>query len=141
LRKILLKRMNTGEIIKKAGLKVTPQRTMVYDMVSELGHCSIDTILAGVQQKSPEITVSTVYRILDSFCEAGIISKIACPNMKYLFDVTPVEHHHVFANNKVLDYTDPELTATVKKRLESADLFENLDIEKISIQIVATSKS
>ena len=132
--------MNTGEIIKKAGLKATPQRKMVYTIMLELSHSPIDKIIERVQQQNPEITVSTVYRILDSFCEAGLLSKIKHPNGKFYFDISPMEHHHVFTDNEVIDFIDPELTEIIKERLKS-ELFKHLEIEKISIQITAKQKS
>ena len=133
--------MNTGEIIKKAGLKATPQRKIVYEVMLELGHTSIDEIIARVQQRNPEITVSTVYRILSSFCEAKLLARIKHPGGKDYFDITPSEHYHIFVNNDVIDYIDPDLMEVIKKRLKENDLFKNLDIEKISIQIVATNNN
>jgi Fe2+ or Zn2+ uptake regulation protein len=133
--------MNSGEIIKKAGLKVTPQRTMVYELMMELGHCPIDEIIARIWKQNPEVTVSTVYRILDTFCEVGLILKIINPNGKCYFDITPTEHPHVFINNEVIDYIDPELTEILQKRLKESDLFKDLDIGKISIQIIANKKN
>ena len=131
--------MNTGDIIRKAGLRATPQRKMVYAIMTELCHSPIDEIIARVQQQNPEITVSTVYRILDSFCEAGLLSKIKHPNGKFFFDISPKEHHHVFTDNEVIDFIDPELTEMIKERLKS-ELFKHLEIEKISIQITAKQK-
>ena len=131
--------MNTGELIKKAGLKLTPQRKVIYELMTELCHSSIDEIIAKVQQKNPEVTVSTVYRILDSFCEAALLSRIKNPNGKDYFDISPTEHHHVFVNSKVIDYIDPDLTEIIKNRLKG-DMFKNLDIEKISINIIANDK-
>ena len=130
-----------GEVIKKAGLKVTPQRIMVYELMTELGHCSIDEIIARVQQKNPEITVSTVYRILDTFCEVGLLLKIVNSNGKCYFDITPTEHYHVFVNNEIIDYIAPELTEVINKHLQEDDLFKNLDIKEISIQIIANKKN
>ncbi len=131
--------MNIGSIIKEAGLKVTPQRRMVYDVMQELQHCPIDEIIVRVQKQNPDITISTIYRILDSFCEAGLLSRINHPNGKYYFDITPSEHHHIFIDKEVIDYKDPELTELIKKHLKGK-LFETLDIEKISIQITANNK-
>ena len=131
--------MNTGEIIKKAGLKATPQRKIIYELMTELRHSPIDEIVARVQQQNPEITVSTVYRILDMFCKAGLLLKINLPNGKYYYDINPSEHHHIFKENEVIDYIDPELTELVKNCLKS-DAFKDLDIEKISIQIIANHK-
>ena len=129
--------MMFGEIIKKAGLKVTPQRLMVYKLMTELEHCSIDEIIARVQQQNPEVTVSTIYRILDTFCEVGLLLKIINSEGKCCFDITPMEHYHIFANNEIIDYIDPELTEIIKKRIKNNDLYKHLDIEKISIQITA----
>ena len=131
--------MNIAEIIKKAGLKATPQRKIVYEIMTELRHCPIDEITSKVRQQNPDITVSTVYRILDAFCDVGLLSKVKHPNGKWYFDITSSDHHHVFINDEVIDYMDSELTELVKKHLKG-DLFENLEIEKISIKIIATKK-
>ena len=131
--------MNTGNIIKEAGLKATPQRKMVYEIMTKLGHSQIDDIIVRVQQKNPEITISTVYRILDVFCKTGLLSKMNHPNGKCYYDITPTEHHHVFADNEVIDFIDPELTKIIMSNLKG-DLFKNLNIEKISLNIIATNK-
>ncbi len=132
--------MSTGAYIKRAGLKVTPQRIMVYELMMELGHSTIEDIITRVRQEHPEITVSTVYRIVESFCEAGILSKIANPDGKTLFDITPTEHPHLFVNGEVVDCPNLEWSEMLKKCLEENSLFQNLMIEKISINIIATKK-
>jgi Fe2+ or Zn2+ uptake regulation protein len=131
--------MNTAAIIKKAGLKATPQRKIVYKIMMDLLHSPIDEITEKVQQQNSDITVSTVYRILDTFCDAGLISKFKHPNGKWYFDITPSDHHHIFTNDEVMDYVDAELTELVNRHLKSKQ-FENLEIEKISIKIIATPK-
>ena len=131
--------MDTGEIIKKAELKATPQRKMVYELMMELRHSPIEGIITRVQQQNPEITTSTVYRILNSFSKAGLLSKMNHPDGKCYYDITPSEHHHVFTDNEVIDYIDPELTELIKSHLKG-DLFKELDIKKISIQIFVNNK-
>jgi len=127
--------MNVGQIIKGAGLKATPQRKMIYELMTELGHSPIDEIIARIQQLSPEVTVSTVYRILDSFCKAGLLSKMNHPSGKCYYDITPTEHHHIFRGGQTIDYVDPELTALIKNHLREKS-FKDLDaIENISVQI------
>ena len=131
--------MNTGNILKKAGLRATPQRKMIYEILTKLGHSSIDEIISKVKQQNPEIIISTVYRIIDSFCVAGLLSKMNHPSGKCYYDSTLSEHHHVFTNNEVIDYDDPELTEMIKNHL-NRDFFNDLYIEKISINIIASSK-
>jgi len=104
----------------------------------ELGHSSIDEIISRVQQKNPEITISTVYRILDSFYVTGLLSKMNHPSGKYYYDITPSEHHHVFTDKEVIDYVDPELTEMIINHLKS-NFFKNINIEKISINIITSS--
>jgi Fe2+ or Zn2+ uptake regulation protein len=131
---------NITGIIKEAGLKATPQRKIIYEIMLDLGHSPIDEITEKVKQQNSEITVSTVYRILDSFCNAGLISKLKHPNGKWFFDITPSDHHHIFTNDEVIDYINPELTELVKKHLQG-EVFDSLKIEKISIKIIATKKT
>jgi len=132
--------MNIGETIKKAGLKATPQRKFVYKLMTELGHSPIDEIIIKVQQQHPEATVSTIYRIVDSFCEAGLLSKMNHPSGKCYYDITPTDHHHILMDNKTIDYVDPELTTLIKNHLREKS-FEYSDfIDKISIQIIVNNK-
>ena len=131
--------MDYGEIIKKAGLKATPQRKIVYELMTKLGHSSINEIITKAQQHHSEFTVSTVYRILDSFCNVGLLSKMSHPNGKCFYDITPTEHHHLLVNDDVIDYIDPELTDLIKKHLKG-DLFDHFDVEKISVQIFVNKK-
>jgi len=128
--------MNIGEIIKKAGLKATPQRKMIYELMTELGHSSIDEIIARVQQKNPEVTISTIYRILDSFCKAGLLSKMNHPVGKSYYDITIEEHHHVIRDNEIIDYMDTELTTLVMNHLKEKSFEHFNSIEKISLQII-----
>ena len=130
---------NSNIIIKQAGLKATPQRKIVYEIMTEQRHSPIEDITEEVRKREPEITLSTVYRILDSFCKVGLLSKFKHPNGKWYFDISPAEHYHIFMNDEVIDYIDPELTALVKEHLKG-NMFENLEIEKISIQIITTKK-
>ena len=131
--------MNYGEIIKKAGLKATPQRKIIYELMTKLCHSSINEIIAKVQQNHSEFTVSTVYRILDSFCNVGLLSKMNHPNGKCYYDITPTAHHHLLINDDVIDYIDPELTELIKNHLKE-DLFDRFDVEKISVQIFVNNK-
>jgi len=127
--------MNIGQIIREAGLKATPQRKIVYELMAKLGHSSTDEIIAGVQQKNPEVTVSTIYRILDSFCKAGLLSKMNHPSGKCYYDVTISEHHHIFKGDEIIDYIDSELTALIKHYLREKSFRHSDSIENISVHI------
>lgn len=123
------------ENIKNAGLKVTPQRKAVYEAMMELRHATIDEIIKYVQSKDSEITVSTIYRILDSFCKASLLSLVFHPEMgKSYYDITVTEHHHIFEGQQIMDYMDDGLTELIRQYLKD-NIFASVDINKIQVQI------
>ncbi|WP_064976393.1 Fur family transcriptional regulator [Alistipes provencensis] len=127
--------METTDTIRKAGLKMTPQRRAVYEAMMELRHAPIEAIIAKVQSKDKEMTLSTIYRVLDSFCKAGILSLVCHPETgKCNYDITVHEHHHLFDGEQIMDYDDAELTRLIRQYLESHNI-PAADIEKIQVQI------
>ncbi len=127
--------METTDTIRKAGLKMTPQRRAVYEAMMELRHAPIEAIIAKVQSKDKEMTLSTIYRVLDSFCKAGILSLVCHPETgKCNYDITVREHHHLFDGERIMDYDDAELTRLIRQYLESHNI-PAADIEKIQVQI------
>lgn len=134
-------KMEIRNKIKASGLKATPQRRAVYEVMQELGHCSIDEVIARVRALNPDITVSTIYRIMDSFCQVGLLSRFIGVTGKTIFDITPEEHHHIFtAQNTIVDIEDKQLTEMIRQRL-LAEIPANEEIGQISIHIVTKSKN
>ena len=127
--------METVTKIRDAGLKVTPQRKNVYEVMMRLRHATVDEIIAGVQKKDSGMTLSTIYRILDSFCKAGILSLVCHPGTgKCYYDICVTEHHHLFYGAEVTDYMAPELTGMIREYLLRRN-FDPREIEKIQVQI------
>ena len=121
--------------IKAAGLKLTPQRRAVYEVMMQLRHATVEDIIEGVQSRNKEVTVSTIYRILDSFCSANILSFIYHPDTgKSYFDITVAEHHHLFDGQSIEDYADPELSQLIREYLERKHLPTD-EIGKIQVQV------
>ena len=127
--------METINRIREAGLKLTPQRKAVYEAMIELRHAPIETIISFVQSKDKEITLSTVYRILESFCKANLLSLVCHPETGTChYDITVHEHHHMFDGPQIMDYDDPELTQLIRQYLADKQL-DSTDIDKIQVQI------
>jgi Fur family ferric uptake transcriptional regulator len=55
------------------GYRMTPQRRLVLDAVSALGHATPEEVLARVREASPGVNVSTVYRNLELLAELGLV--------------------------------------------------------------------
>jgi len=127
--------MENIDNIKYAGLKMTPQRRMIYKAMVELRHASIEDIETYLKDKEIEIATSTVYRILDSFCRANLISLIFHPETgKGYYDITVKEHHHIFTSGRVDDFEAPELSELVREYLKSKNIHRE-EIAKIQVQI------
>ena len=129
------KTMEGIEKIKNAGLKLTPQRIAVYNVMEKLKHAQLETIVFHLKSQDTTLTLSTVYRILESFCNAGVLSQVCHPETgESYYDITVEEHHHIFKGENILDFDDKELTQIVKDYVKTKrpDLH---DIEKIQVQI------
>lgn len=122
--------------IKESGLKLTPQRRMVYEAMAHLHHAAVEDIVSFLQAAGENVTVSTVYRILDSFCKAGLLSTVMNPDTgKSCYDITVREHIHVFSGGKVLDYDDDGLLAMIRKYLEEKGNLPGR-IDRLQVQVV-----
>lgn len=125
------------EQIQQNGLKATPQRIAVYDAMTKLGHASVDMVVEMLKNTYPTLTVATIYNVLESFVEVGLIVRRFSSNNKMYFDVNTYEHAHIYdkKTNSYSDYNDPELIRLVMDYLMKKgkpDLtFTNVDIQLI----------
>src|SRR5690606_7193988 len=65
---------NWHEELRARGYRVTPQRQLVLEAVSELGHATPEEICARVQQTARGVNISTVYRTLELLEELGLVT-------------------------------------------------------------------
>ncbi|MCF0209430.1 MAG: transcriptional repressor [Bacteroidaceae bacterium] len=127
--------MEDIENIKAAGLKMTPQRIAVYRTMMTLRHAKLEQIVESLKAEYSNLTLSTVYRVLESFCKAGVLSLVCHPETgECYYDITVKNHHHLFNGSEIVDYRDEELTSLVREFIQTKrpDL---KDIEKIQVQI------
>ncbi len=83
------------EKCREKGLKVTPQRTLIYEVLSEAkDHPSADAIYKRVRKSMPNISFDTVYRTLLSFTEMGIVSLVEGYGEQKRFEPNDHNHHH-----------------------------------------------
>ena len=61
------------QTLHRRGLRMTPQRQLVLDAVSELGHATPEAICAKVQEIAPAVNITTIYRTLDLLEQLGIV--------------------------------------------------------------------
>ncbi len=77
------------------GLKITPQRSLIFDELSKAkDHPTADAIYKRVRKSLPNISFDTVYRTLLSFTEIGIVSLVEGTGEQKRFEPNLHRHHH-----------------------------------------------
>lgn len=125
-------------LLKRHGLKTTPQRIAVHEAMLRLGHASADMIVDHIRENgNVTVTVASVYNILFNLAELGIYSHRTSSNNKMYFDVSNFSHAHLYdtVNNSYKDILDEELMAMIQEKLARRK-FRGYKVDGIDIQIL-----
>jgi len=131
------------EKLKEAGMKITPQRIAVLQaLVDNHHHPSAEELIKIIRQIHPNISVGTVYQILNTLVSKKVIGKIETDDNVVRYDAIIEKHYHLYLDNKqkILDYFDDELTEIIMNYLNRNDKLKNMNIEDVNIQIIGRSK-
>jgi Fur family peroxide stress response transcriptional regulator len=78
------------------GLAVTPQRlAIIRALLASTNHPSAERICAIVRKELSYISLATVHRILEQFCEVGEARKVTLLHSTARYDGHAEPHHHV----------------------------------------------
>ena len=128
-----------GEFVARCherGIAVTPQRLAVIGaLLDSKNHPSTDEICATVRRKHPHVSLATVHRILEQFCEAGEARKVTLLHDVARYDGNVERHHHVLCIRcrRVHDIEIPE----VDKLLEGTPSLGQFALLRCSVEIEA----
>ncbi len=91
--------MSTVSAIARAlraqGLRVTPQRRLVFRLLREHGgHPDADELYRLARQQQPRISLSTVYRALDVFEELGLVRALHLEGEHHRYEIARENGHH-----------------------------------------------
>jgi len=124
-----------NKLIEK-GLRITPQRLSILEAIYNINHPTADDIIKYIRQEHSNIATGTVYKVLDTFLQKGLIKKITTDKDIIRYDGLLIHHHHLYSSENILikDYVDEELDKIItdyfkKKRIK------DFKIEDISLQI------
>ncbi len=86
--------MSCAITLKSKGLKLTPQRRLILDIIHDThSHLTAEKILDYVQSRAPGVNKSTVYRTLELLEELGCVFKSEIDN-KFIYHHAEEGHHH-----------------------------------------------
>ncbi len=109
------------KLLSENKLKATPQRMLIYSLLSNSNkHFSADEIYEKVKKTMPAISFATVYAILRSFKEAGIINELRINSDRSLFEARLDDHHHFYCEKceTIFDIDIPFCCALENKEIE-----------------------
>src|SRR5690242_10124879 len=120
----------------KRGISVTPQRlAVIRALLASEKHPSTEEIYTAVRRKHPHVSLATVHRILEQFCEVGEARKVTLLHDIARYDGNVEPHHHVLCVRcrRVHDIEIPE----VDKLLEGIPSLGQFALLRCSLEIEA----
>lgn len=118
---------------RQEGLKVTPQRIAIYNILMESrDHPTADVVYRKIATTHPTISFDTVNRTLLTFANMGVIDTVESYSVSRRFDTDTSPHHHVHCVKcgHIADFTDQSLD-TVKVPDSIASQFDVIGMRMV----------
>ncbi|MCL2652682.1 MAG: transcriptional repressor [Propionibacteriaceae bacterium] len=81
-------------LLRQAGLRLTPGRVVVLDVLAEVSHIDALTVSEHVAQRLPTTSLQSVHNILSDLTQAGLVHKIEPAGMPALYERRVGDNHH-----------------------------------------------
>lgn len=122
------------------GLKITPQRVIILEAIYKLNnHPTADNIIENIRESHPNIAIGTVYKVLETLVENGLIRKVKTDKDIIRYDGIVENHHHFYCSecDLIEDYIDEDLDNLLKNHFKDKNI-KGFKIEDIVLQIRGT---
>lgn len=112
---------DNNQALKEAGLKITLPRIKILEILQQPGntHLSAEDVYKCLLENDEEIGLATVYRVLNQFDDAGIVTRHHFEGGKSVFELSSQHHHdHLVCLDcgQVIEFND-ELIETQQKQI------------------------
>ena len=131
---------NIRNKFSEKGLKITPQRVMILEAIYKLSnHPTADNIIEYIKESYPNVATGTVYKVLDTLVENGLIKKVTTDENVMRYDGLVENHHHLYCSEYDLieDYHDEELDKLLRDHFKNKHI-KGFKIENMQLQIRGT---
>jgi Fur family peroxide stress response transcriptional regulator len=105
------------ELCRERGLALTVQRRRVLELILDRkDHPTADQIYDDVKKHLPGVSRTTVYRVLDTLVDIGVITKACSRGAATRFDPVTERHHHLLCAHceKLIDIDDDQFAHRVE---------------------------
>ena len=99
-------------LCRQHGLPVTAQRRAVLEaLVAREDHPTADQLFEVVRMRLPDISRTTVYRVLETLVRVGAVQRVSHLGSAVRYDAFTEPHHHLVCVRceRLLDVVDPAL--------------------------------
>ncbi len=123
------------KICQEKGLRMTGQRSIIADIITELGshpagHPDVNLIYMKASEKDSNISIATVYRTVKLFEEYGVIEKHDFKDGRSRYEPIQESNHHDhlidIESGDVYEFSNTEIEA-IQKRIAEELGFELVD--------------
>jgi len=131
------------EKLQEKGLKVTPQRIAIYDAIVKLNkHPTAENVIDYVKANHPNISLGTVYKVLDSFVENELLKKVKTEKDIMRYDAVLSNHHHLYCaeTDRIEDYEDEKLNKQLNDYFKKNKI-KSFNVTDIKLQITGKFKN
>lgn len=107
-----MQHFNFRQLLHQSELKVTPARLAVLEYLKQVGSpLGADSIYDHLRLEHDEADRATIYRILDTFVQKGLIKRINFGEGKYRYELAGDDHHHLVCEScgKIEDIPDCDI--------------------------------
>jgi Fur family ferric uptake transcriptional regulator len=107
--------------LRSRGYRFTPQRQLVLEAVTELGHATPEDVHAWVTERASGVNISTVYRTLELLEDVGLVSHAHLGHgaPTYHSTTTPQHVHLICRECGVVTEVQPDVVTPALERLRS----------------------
>ena len=130
------------ERLQEKGLKVTPQRVAIFEAIVQLkNHPTAENVIEYIKANHPNISVGTVYKVLDSLVENSLVKKVKTERDVMRYDAVLSNHHHLYCTetDRIEDYEDENLSTLITEYFKKHSI-KNFKVQDIKLQITGTFK-
>ena len=123
--------------LQEKGLKVTPQRVAIYEAIIKLNnHPAAENVIDYIKKNHPNISIGTVYKVLDSLVENNLLRKVKTEKDIMRYDPVIANHHHLYCaeTDRIEDYEDEKLNTLINEYFKKNKI-KNFKAQDIKLQI------
>lgn len=86
--------MDFSERLRGHGLRVTRQRLAVLAVLEAHPHSSADAVVETVRGEIPDLSIQSVYNVLNDLTGLGILRRFSPPHSAALYETRVDDNHH-----------------------------------------------